>query len=139
LKVTLEGSLSEFATTASDMVALSHALDLLGADDLQTLSSLLHERAERRRVLLTYDEAVKAMERAPIKAWSEQSPHADALRVRVACRVLIGEQRWHKSQIRDAIQMVAYEVSCHPMIARTAVTEGIKDGLVILKDKAANG
>lgn len=135
MKVTLEGSLSEFATTASDVVALSHALDLLGADDLQTLSSLLHERAERRRVLLTYDEAMVAMECAPIKAWSEQSPHANALRVRVACRVLV-ERGWHESQIIDAMQILAYEVSCHPYVAHVAVQYGIDDGIAILKMRA---
>lgn len=120
----------------SEARVVSYMIRELSGSDLEHLIPLLQARRESLKTVLTHEEAMHAFECAPIKAWSEKSPHADALRVRVACRVLISERRWHETQIRGAIQMVAYEVSCHPMIARAAVAEGIKDGLAILKARA---
>jgi hypothetical protein len=123
----------------SEARAVSYMIRELSGSDLEHLIPLLQAQRERLKTVPTHEEAMHAFECAPIKAWSEQSPHADALRVRVACRVLISERGWRPEQIESAMLVIAYQVSCHSRVAAAAVAEGIKDGMAILKARAANG
>jgi len=123
----------------SEARVVSYMIRELSGSDLDHLIPLLQDRRESLKTVLTHEEAMHAFECAPIKAWSEQSPHADTLRVRVACRVLISERGWRPEQIESAMLVVSFQVSCHSLIGKTAVSEGMKDGLAILKARAANG
>jgi hypothetical protein len=134
-----ESSLDDCGNATSEVAALSFALHMLSANDCDSLAGILRERAIRRRVLLTYDEARTAVTNAPISAFWQASPYTDVGRVRTATRLLVSERHWHPDQIRDALLTVAHEVCPHPLIATKAVDAGILDGLAILKDRSEDG
>ena len=120
---------------SSDLVDLSNALNYLSARDCESLARILLDRVERRRFLLTYEDALVAYERAPISNWWLASQFTEIGRVRTATRILISQRNWHPEQIRDAMMTVSHDVCPHPLIAAKAVEAGIRDGLSILKER----
>ena len=126
-------------STSAEVRALSLRLDRLWPNDMLSMSVLLHDRSIYRRTnKVDYEAARAAWENAPIKPWTEQSPFADSIRCSVACRVLM-ERGWHESQFIDAMQMLAYEVSSNPSLARQTVRCGIRDGAAYLEAQSEHG
>jgi hypothetical protein len=126
-------------STSKRVAALSAALNDLSANDLDSLASILKDRARGRRVEIDYNEAFAAVANAPLSPMAERSPFADAIRVRVATRRIIERGQYHQDQIRNVMLVIAFGLAPHERIARTAVAKGIEDGLALLKDRAENG
>lgn len=118
---------------------ISYVIRELSGSDLDHLIPLLQDRRERLKTILSHEEAMQAFECAPLNPRADKSPFADSIRVRVACRILISERGWRPEQIEFAMQAISFQVSCHPLIAKKAVSKGMTDGLEILKARAANG
>ena len=50
------------------------------------------------------------------------------IKVRVAVRRIVERGQFHPEQL-DAFLTIAFEVAPHPLIARAAISEGVRDGL----------
>lgn len=129
----------EYTDSTAEARAVSYILNTLSGSDLDHLILILKARREGLKVLMTYEIAMDAYERAPLSESAKLSPFKDSIRVKVATRRLIERGHFHPDQIRDVMLVIAFSVAPHALIARAAVAKGIEDGLAFLKDRAANG
>jgi hypothetical protein len=111
-------------------VELENALDDLSANALDSLGSILRERARHRRVQITYEQAESAIETAPLSAAWARSQWADVGRVRAATRILISQGWLHPEQVQEPMVVVAMGIIGHRDIAKEAVAGGIADALI---------
>jgi hypothetical protein len=117
------------ALTTSEVMTptgFGEALDGLDADALDQLGVLLRERARLRRVLLSPEDAQRAIDEAPLSPSWERSRLQDVGRVRKAARLLV-EQGWHRDQVRSVLIRAAEDRVPHPRIAVEAVDAGLSD------------
>jgi hypothetical protein len=124
-----ESRLDNCSQNSSAAMSYASALDKLTAKDLDSLASILKDRATRQRVEIDYDTALAAVENAWLSPMAERSPYAEIIRVRVAVRRLIERSRLHPEQVRGVFLVIANERAPHPMIATASVELGIRDGL----------
>ena len=114
------------ATDDTSLTEFEDLLRALDADALDHLGSLLRERARRRRVQITLDEAEHAVQSASLSPTWLPSRLADVGRVRAAARLFL-ERGHHPDQVRSPLIAVALDFVPHPLIAPAAVDAGIGD------------
>ncbi len=110
------------------VVSYAAVLDGMTASDLDSLAAILRDRAARQRVQVSYDEALAIVDGTWISPQAERSDFAPIIKVRVAVRRIVERGQFHPEQL-DAFLTIAFEVAPHPLIARAAISEGVRDGL----------
>jgi hypothetical protein len=112
------------------------ALDALDANDLDAVAAMIHARAERQRVQVTYDEAEAKIDATWLTDAAELSPYKEIIRVATCLRREI-ERGVHPETLRDSYLLLAYERAPHPRIALMAISEGTRKGLAARAARAA--
>lgn len=101
----------------------------LSGEQLSHLGSVFQARAhDRRRTLLTEEDAAEAVRTASLTAGWQLTQYPEVGQVRIATRVLI-ERGWQPEQVIPAMGAVAERLIRHDRIATEAVAAGIADGM----------
>jgi hypothetical protein len=128
-------SLEVSSQSSAVMLTFNALLDDMTANDLDSLASLIEDRAARQRVEIDFDTALALVEAAWVSDSAERSPFRSNIQVKACLGRLVASGQYHPESLRSVFTIIAYNRSPDSaLIATTCVDLAISQGLA---EKAA--